>query len=107
MDTPKVAATACLRILTKVSFNRPVPKWMNYYWVSVLIFVVLIGRVTYVGYTKGFLAAGFLLCIVPTIGALLVGWYSPKSWCSICPTGTLLKTLDKVVGNFKVTKMGA
>lgn len=92
------------RILSKVSLNKPVPKWMNYYWVSVLVFVVLISRVSYVGYTKGLLAAGFLLCIVPTIGALLVGWYSPKSWCSICPTGTLLKTLDKVVGNFKVTK---
>ena len=92
------------RIFAKVSLNRPVPKWMNYYWVSIFVFVVLIGRVTYVGFTKGLLAAGFLLCIVPTIGALLFGLYSSKSWCVICPTGTLLKTLDLVVGNFKVSK---
>ncbi|MFZ3101025.1 MAG: 4Fe-4S dicluster domain-containing protein [Desulfitobacteriaceae bacterium] len=92
------------RIFAKVSLNKPVPKWMNYYWVSVLVFVVLISRVTYVGFTKGLLAAGFLLCIVPSIGALLFGLYSSKSWCAICPTGTLLKTLDFVVGNFKVSK---
>lgn len=92
------------RILSKISLNKPVPKWMNYYWVSAVVFVVLISRVTYVGFTKGLLAAGFLLCIVPTIGALLVSWYSPKSWCAICPTGTMLKTLDMAVGRFRVAK---
>ena len=54
--------------------------------------------------TRTYFLVDHELCIVPTIGALLVGWYSPKSWCSICPTGTFLKIFDKVVGNFKVTK---
>ncbi|WP_159446531.1 4Fe-4S binding protein [Carboxydocella sp. JDF658] len=95
------------RILSKVSLNKPVPKWMNYYWVSALVFIVLISRVTYVGFTRGLLAAGFLLCLVPTIGALVVGWYSPKSWCAICPTGTLLKTLDRLqIARFKIAKEG-
>lgn len=50
------------------------------------------------------MAAEFLLCVVPTVGALLVGWYSPKSWCAICPTGTLMKFIDMATGKFKVRK---
>ncbi|HAR62584.1 MAG: hypothetical protein DKM50_07495 [Candidatus Margulisiibacteriota bacterium] len=92
------------KIISRVSLNKPVPKWMNYYWVSLLLLTVIVARVTYVGLNKGLLAAGFLLCVMPTIGALLVGWYSPKSWCTICPTGTILKTVDMVVGKFKVSK---
>jgi len=90
------------RFLKPVTLKKPVPKWMHLWWISGLVFVVLISRVTYVGFTKGALAAGFLLCIVPTIGALLVGWYSPKSWCAICPTGTMLKVVDR--GVFRVKK---
>ncbi len=85
------------RIFSFFSLKKPTPKWMHLWWVSGLVFVILISRVTYVGFTKGALAAGFLLCIVPTIGALVVGWYSPKSWCAICPTGTILKVIDRGV----------
>lgn len=92
------------RFMKHISLNRPVPKWMHSLWVSGLIFIVLISRVTYVGFTKGLLAAGFLLCIVPTIGALLVAWYSPKAWCAICPTGTLMKFVDLVTKRFKIRK---
>lgn len=90
------------RFVKPFTFNKPAPKWMHLGWVSALIFIVLISRVTYVGFTKGALAAGFLLCIVPTIGALLLGWYSPKSWCAVCPTGTILKVVDP--GVFRVKK---
>lgn len=86
------------------SLKKKTPKWMNLWWVSALVFIVLVGRVTYVGFTKGALAAGFLLCIVPTIGALLFGWYSPKAWCAICPTGTLMKFVDRVTKKFRVKK---
>lgn len=90
------------RYFKYLSFNKNTPMWMNLWWVSILVFVVLIGRVSYVGFSKGLLAAGFLLCVVPTIGALLFGWYSPKSWCAICPTGTILKFVDR--GIFRVKK---
>ncbi|MFZ3173146.1 MAG: hypothetical protein WA118_14335 [Carboxydocellales bacterium] len=69
-----------------------------------MIFIVLISQVTYVGFTIGALAAGFLLCIVPTIGALLFGIYSPKAWCAVCPTGTILKVVDP--GVLRVKKKG-
>ena len=92
------------RFIMPISLKKPVPKWIQNMWVSVLVFVVLISRVTYVGFTKGLLAAGFLLCVVPTIGALLVAWYSPKSWCAICPTGTLMKFIDLATKKFKVRK---
>lgn len=92
------------QFMKHISLNKPVPKWMQSLWVSAFIFVVLISRVTYVGFTKGLLAAGFLLCIVPTIGALLVAWYSPKAWCAICPTGTLMKFVDLATKRFKVKK---
>ena len=84
------------------SLKKNTPKWMLIGWVSALVFVVLIGRVTFVGFSKGALAAGFLLCIVPTIGALLFGWFSPKSWCAICPTGSMLKVVDR--GIFRIKK---
>lgn len=92
------------KFIKPISLKRPVPGWMHSLWVSAIIFIVLISRVTYVGVTKGLLAAGFLLCIVPTIGALLVGWYSPKSWCAICPTGTFMKFIDLAVKKFKIKK---
>ncbi len=86
------------------SLKKRTPKWMNLWWISAIVFIVLIGRVTYVGFTKGALAAGFLLCIVPTIGALLFGWYSPKAWCAICPTGTLMKFVDRLTKKFRIKK---
>lgn len=83
------------RVWRYVSLNRPVPAFMRSAWFSLVVFIVLISRVIYVGFTQGLLAAGLALCVVPTIIALAVGLYSPKAWCAFCPSGSLLKIIDR------------
>lgn len=92
------------RIMKYFSLKKPIPKFMQSWWVSIGVMTILLSRVIYVGFNQGLLAAGALLCIVPTIGALLVGWYNPKMWCTICPTGTMMKILDRTRRVFKVKK---
>lgn len=90
------------KVWSYVSLNRPVPAFMKSIWFNVLVFVVLMSRIIYVGFTQGLLAALFLLCVVPTIIALTVGLYSPKAWCAFCPSGSLLKVVDR--GVFRIKK---
>lgn len=90
------------KILKYISLKRKVPEVMRKPWFSILVFIVLISRVVYVGFAQGILAAGFLLCIVPTVIAIVVGLYSPKAWCTFCPSGSMLKVLNR--GVLRITK---
>lgn len=83
------------KVWSFVSLKRPVPAFMRSTWFNVSVFVILVSRIIYVGFTQGLLAAGLMLCVVPTIIALTVGFYSPKAWCAFCPTGSLLKVVDR------------
>lgn len=94
------------KVWTHVSLKRPVPAFMKSIWFNVLVFVVLMSRVIYVGFTQGLLAAMFLFCVVPTIIALIVGLYSPKAWCAFCPSGSIFKVVDKVRSVFRIRKKG-
>lgn len=84
------------QILTRIGAkNRKIPDFLKKPLVRWSVFVVLMGYMSYNMYlTEGnILAIGkvlFNMVLVTTgIGIILGYFYSPRSWCKICPMGTL------------------
>ena len=89
-------------VLSKVSRKEPVPKVFTKQWFRWIIFGVFVCfLVLQLSRTDGSLMAiGFVfvvMCLVSTIIAIILGILTKhRSWCVICPMGTLQDKIEKM-----------
>lgn len=94
-------------LVKKISLNRKIPKIFtsNIFRISFLIFFIAMFTtrislilVNFSGYNL-FIKIGYLfasICFITTIIAISLGiFYSPRTWCSFCPMGTLQNKMYK------------
>ncbi|NQU95082.1 MAG: 4Fe-4S binding protein [Candidatus Omnitrophica bacterium] len=89
-------------VMPKVSPNRPSPKLFTKKWFRWLVFTIFISffifRITQTG--GSLLAIGVVfvsMCIVTTIISIILALtMKPRSWCSMCPMGTLQEHMGKI-----------
>ncbi len=88
--------------LSKVSGQRSVPKIFMKPWFRWLIFVVFISfvvmRILQSGGSLIALGAVFVtMCVLTTVIAIILGIpMKHRSWCMICPMGTLQEYLGRI-----------
>jgi polyferredoxin len=89
-------------LLSKVTTNRPIPKLFfnqSFRW---LVFVLLMGFLTFRLVTTGnslFAIGGVfvMVCVVTTLIAIVLGiQYKHRAWCMICPMGNLQEQVGKI-----------
>ncbi|MBU1062327.1 MAG: 4Fe-4S binding protein [Candidatus Omnitrophica bacterium] len=89
-------------ILSKASFKKPVPKVFTRHWFRWLIFVLfssfLMFRIIRTGGNIIAIGAVFVsMCIVTTIISIVLGVATRhRSWCMICPMGTLQDKISRM-----------
>ena len=89
-------------LLSKLSLNRPIPKVFFSQPFRWLVFVLLMGFMTYRLFTVGnsWLAIGgvfVMTCVITTMIAVVLGvQYKHRAWCMICPMGNLQEQVGKL-----------
>ncbi len=88
-------------VMSKMTLKRPVPRLFTKMWFRWLIVVVFISFLTYrISRTGGNLVAVgavfVLMCLLTTVISIILGSATkPRSWCSICPMGTLQERIHR------------
>ena len=89
-------------VMPYFSSNRPVPSVFEKKWFRALIFFILIGYLISLliragGNIYAIGGAFVMMCLLTTaIGILLGIWTKPRSWCVICPMGTLQEAIRSI-----------
>lgn len=89
------------KVMTKVSPNRSMPKWLSSQVTRYVILAALFGMMGYQLHavwgdaTKVGFVLWRLLGITTLVGIVLSLAYKPRSWCSICPVGTLSSAISR------------
>ncbi len=89
------------QVFAKISPKKPIPVWAKAPWFRTLmlfvIFTVFGWQMTTAWPDPSAIGLVFLRIIFITtiIGAVLAVLYSPRTWCSFCPMGTLAALLAK------------
>jgi polyferredoxin len=89
-------------VLSKVSFNKPVPRNFSKEWFRWIIFFLfacfLVYRIINTGGNLFAIGAVFVgVCLLTTIIAIILGVVTRhRSWCAICPMGTLQDKISKL-----------
>ncbi|MFH1578100.1 MAG: 4Fe-4S binding protein [Candidatus Omnitrophota bacterium] len=89
-------------ILSKISRNRPAPKIFTKQWFRWLVFVLFISLLILriIGAGGNFVLIGFIfvaMCLATTIISIILGVITKqRSWCMICPMGTLQEKINKL-----------
>jgi polyferredoxin len=84
--------------LSKISRKKNIPKLFRNLWIRTPIFILMMGLMFFrIIQTKGIIdKVGMIfvsMCIATTLIAILFGiFFSPRTWCTFCPMGTLQKT---------------
>lgn len=87
-------------VLSKISRNRPVPKIFAKQWFRWLIFAAFVSFLIYRIISAGgnFIAIGAVfvgMCLLTTLIAIALGIATKyRSWCAICPMGTLQQKIS-------------
>ncbi|MBN3038530.1 MAG: 4Fe-4S binding protein [Candidatus Omnitrophica bacterium] len=90
-------------ILSKISLKRPLPKIFLKAWFRWSVFILFLGFLTYRILSTGgdliLIGSVFVsMCLLTTIISVLLGVsIKHRSWCAICPMGTL----QEKIGNIK------
>ncbi len=89
-------------IISKISTKKPIPRIFTKQWFRWLIFVLfisfLIYRILHTGGNLIAIGAVFVtMCIITTILSIILGTsMKHRSWCIICPMGTLQEKIGKI-----------
>jgi len=89
-------------LLSKISRNRPIPRVFTRAWFRWLVVLVFTGVVTFRIIRTGgdIIAIGavfVIMCLVTTIISIILGVFMKhRSWCMICPMGTLQDKIGKI-----------
>jgi len=89
-------------VLSKMSFNKPIPKIFSKIWFRWLVFVLFICFLVYRLINTGgnIIAIGavfVLMCLLTTIISIILGITTKhRSWCVICPMGTLQDKISRI-----------
>ncbi|MBU1852794.1 MAG: 4Fe-4S binding protein [Candidatus Omnitrophica bacterium] len=89
-------------IMSKASFKKPVPKVFTRHWFRWIIFILfssfLMFRIIRTGGNIIAIGAVFVsMCIVTTIISIVLGVATRhRSWCMICPMGTLQDKIGRM-----------
>jgi len=88
-------------VVSKFSFNRPLPKIFVKQWfrwsVLVLLMAFLAWRIINTGGSLVMIGSVFVgMCLLTTIIALILGVFiKHRGWCAICPMGFLQEKIGK------------
>lgn len=89
-------------VLFKVSFNKPAPRSFSKQWFRWVIFILFMCFLSYRIINTGgnliALGAVFVgMCLMTTVIAIVLGLVTRhRSWCTICPMGTLQEKISKI-----------
>lgn len=89
-------------VLSRISFNRPIPTLFKNQWFRWLVFVTLMGFLTVriiSVWPSGFAIGGVFvgMCVLTTIVAVILGIATRhRAWCMICPMGNLQEQIGKI-----------
>ncbi len=89
-------------VLSKFSLGKPLPKIFLKPWFRWLIFILFISflvfRLMHTGGNIIFIGAVFVsMCIITTVISIVLGVsIKHRSWCAICPMGTLQEKIGKI-----------
>ncbi|MBM3247879.1 MAG: 4Fe-4S binding protein [Candidatus Omnitrophica bacterium] len=89
-------------VISKASLKKPIPKIFMKQWFRWLIFVLLMCFVAVRTIRTGgnLIAIGAVfvgMCILTTIISIILGISTRhRSWCAICPMGTLQESIGKI-----------
>ena len=95
-------------VLSKVSRNKPVPKFFTKQWWRWFVFVLFISflvfRIVRTGGNPLAIGAVFVtMCLLTTIISIFLGvMMKHRGWCMICPMGTLQEKINNI--SLKVAK---
>ena len=88
-------------VLSKMSFNRPIPKIFTREWFRWLVFILLMGflafRLFQTGGNLPVIGSVFIgMCILTTLIAIPLGMITKhRGWCMICPMGNLQEKIGR------------
>ncbi|MCX5711716.1 MAG: 4Fe-4S binding protein [Candidatus Omnitrophica bacterium] len=89
-------------VLSKVSLKRPMPKSFTRLWLRWSVFALFMGFLAFRIFKTGgnLIAIGAVfvfLCVLTTVISIITGVATKhRSWCVICPMGTLQATISKI-----------
>lgn len=89
-------------IVPKISRKAGIPKLFKKSWFKLLFFAILMGglavQITFAWGNNTAVGAVFVRMIIITtlLSLLLGGIFSPRSWCAICPMGTLSQYISEI-----------
>jgi polyferredoxin len=89
-------------VLSKVSIKKPLPVIFSKQWFRWLVFILFISflvfRIISAGGNPIVIGAVFVvMCGVTTVISIIMGVFGKhRSWCAICPMGTLQETIGKL-----------
>lgn len=88
-------------VMSKLSFNRPIPKIFTKMWFRWSVFVLLIGFLVWRLANSGgnLIVTGAIfasMCIITTIASVIIGVVGKaRGWCVVCPMGLFQETVSK------------
>ena len=91
--------------MVKISPNKPTPKVFSKQWFRWLILGLLMSflayRIAISGGSLMVIGAIFVsICLITTIIAVILALiFKPRSWCAICPMGTLQEQIGRLNAN--------
>jgi polyferredoxin len=94
-------------VLSKMSFNKPVPRVFTRGWLRWSLFFVFVGfllfRLMHAGTNLIAVGAIFVsICIITTLVAIALGVVTKhRGWCVICPMGTLQGAIGNMANKHK------
>lgn len=83
------------KVVSRFSFHRPIPKFVRTKSFRVFMLLFIFGMFGIQLYLNGFSMAGIgctfwnIILITTLVGIVLGFLFSPRTWCSFCPMGTL------------------
>jgi len=89
-------------VISKMSFNRPLPKVFAREWFRLIVLILLMGfLVSRIIQTGGNLVAigsvFVVMCIVTTVISIILGILTKRrGWCAICPMGYLQEKIHRI-----------
>ncbi len=90
-------------LVGKITRNKKIPVILRSFWIRVPFFIIMMGFMAYrLLITQGLVnQIGMVLvisCIITTSIALIAGiTFSPRTWCTFCPMGTV----QNIIGGHK------
>jgi polyferredoxin len=98
------------KIISKVSLNKPMPKFLSSGWFrnTFLVFMLVIFSVQIVLAWGDYSLVGAVfvrMIIITTLITVFLGrYFGQRSWCRICPFGTISKYIAKLGNSKRVAK---